>query len=133
MYQFPDAEMGLARLLDGMTVTQGGRTFGPTTTFLQLTVDFALSLPAVLVFRTGGVESGAQRMDRVEVQVYAVGTDSAGIGEGICAFLADVSHYVPGVGLLDDVQVDSVPHGVPYQDDRITLNAASYRVFSRPL
>ena len=101
------------------------------TPYFQLTIDFADRLPAALIYRVGGSESGTFREDRIAVDVYANGSTAANeVAEQVRAFLADSWHEVDGA-LLDSVDVEVVPTEIPYMSDTVNVVSATYRVATR--
>lgn len=99
--------------------------------YYQLTIDFADHLPAALIYKVGGSESGPFREDRVNVDIYANGSTAANtIAEGVRAFLASTWHDADGI-LLDQVDVEVTPTEIPYMSDTVNLVSATYRVATR--
>ncbi|HEY1177856.1 MAG TPA: hypothetical protein VGF17_17000 [Phytomonospora sp.] len=137
-YTFPDVREALFALVplavDGVTP------------YFQLTIDWEQTLadsPAVLISRVGGAQSGPFRQDRMQVDVYAIGSARANdVAQQICTFLADSSHSVPlppdptqdGAPtevLLDLVEVEVIPTEIPYMSDTVNIVSATYRVDTR--
>lgn len=99
--------------------------------YYQLTIDFADHLPAALIYRVGGSQSGPFREDRMAIDVYAEGSSAANdVAQQVCAFLADSWHDVEGA-LLDSVEVEVTPTEIPYMSDTVNLVSATYRVATR--
>ena len=99
--------------------------------YYQLTIDFADFLPAALIYRVGGSQSGPFREDRITVDIYAEGSTAANdAAEQVRTFIADSWHDVDGI-LLDSVDVEVVPTEIPYQSDTVNLVSATYRVATR--
>jgi len=122
-FVFPDAREAFYELVP--------RAQDDVTPYYQLTVDFADRLPAALIYRVGGEESGPFRQDRINVDVYADGSTAANaVANDLRAFLAGSSHDTDA-GLLDLVEVEVVPTEVPYMSDTVNLVSATYRVDSR--
>jgi len=122
-FVFPDAREAFYELVP--------RAQDGVTPYYQLTVDFADRLPAALIYRVGGEESGPFRQDRINVDVYADGSTAANaVANDLRAFLAGSSHDTDA-GLLDLVEVEVVPTEVPYMSDTVNLVSATYRVDSR--
>lgn len=99
--------------------------------YYQLTIDFADNLPAALIYRVGGSESGPFREDRINVDIYANGSTAANqTAENVRAFLSDSWHDADGA-LLDSVAVEVVPTEIPYMSDTVNIVSATYRVATR--
>lgn len=125
-FMFPDAREAFYELVP--------RAADPAPApYFQLVIDFADHLPAALIYRVGGDESGPFRQDRINVDVYAAGSTSANaVANQIRAFLAGQSHDTEA-GLIDLVEVEVVPTEIPYMSDTVNLVSATYRVDSRAL
>lgn len=119
---YPDAKRGVREVLDA---------YGAT--YLQLTITYADTLPAYLIYRVGGSESAPFREDRITVETRADGTtaadDAAKVAhEALVGIPHDTSH-----GLLDSVTVESLPTEIPQPDGSPNLVTATYRVQTRGL
>jgi len=123
-YTFPDARAAFYELAP--------RASDPAPVpYFQLVVDFADGLPAALIYRVGGDESGPFRQDRINVDVYANGSTAANaVANQIRAFLTGTSHDTEA-GLIDLVEVEVVPTEVPYMSDTVNQVSATYRVDTR--
>lgn len=123
MYEFPDAREAFFELVP--------RAEDGVTPYYQLVIDFVDYLPAALIYRVGGAESGPFRQDRINVDVYAAGSTAANhVANQIRAFLAGQSHDTEA-GLIDLVEVEVIPTEVPYMSDTVNLVSATYRVDTR--
>lgn len=122
-YEFPDAREAFFELVP--------QAASGVTPYYQLVVDFAEHLPAALIYRVGGDESGPFRQDRITVDFYAAGSTAANHGaDQIRAFLTGQSHDA-AAGLLDSVEVEVVPTEIPYMSDTVNVVSATYRVDTR--
>ena len=122
-YTFPDVREALFTLVP--------RAMDGVKPYYQLTIDFADRLPAALIYRVGGEQSGPFRLDRVAIDVYAEGSSAANdVAQQVCSFLADSWHDADGA-LLDSVEVEVTPTEVPYMSDTVNLVSATYRVATR--
>lgn len=126
---YPEARDGLWHLLlDTVHENQ------PLTLFFQLSIDYADSAPAALIYTTGGTEGYVDRVDQCTVEVYAPGEQAVKVAESIRKTITHREGVeVPGVGYFDSIVPDVTPHDVPYADERVNLARATYRVTSRPL
>ena len=123
-YTFPDARAAFYELVPAATDPA-------PVPYFQLVVDFADDLPAALIYRVGGDESGPFRQDRLNVDVYANGSTAANaVANQIRAFLTGTSHDTEA-GLIDLVEVEVVPTEVPYMSDTVNQVSATYRVDTR--
>ena len=106
-----------------------------------LPVDFLEHLPMVHVTSGGGVESAIDRMERVNVDVYAYfppeteEVSAEALAGRIHDWLvpgwgASGSFEVPS-GLADDCVCDPIPVPVPYPIDDVALVSGAYHVTSR--
>lgn len=127
-FQFPDAREALYTLLDGQEFA--GQT---VTAYFQRTTDWTDHLPAVTIYQVGGNEGFISNTVRLTVEVYADGTLAQEVAVAIKEALADKHHDVPDVGLIDRIEVESLPTTIPYASDKINLSVATYRATSRPL
>lgn len=120
-YRFPDARRGVRALCE---------PFGTTYSFLA--DKWEEHLPAILVYRTGGTESGVLRDDRIQIETYAEGSTKANdVAMQIHEAIVGIPHDVDGIGLLDNIAALVIPDEVPYDSDTINLVTASYRVSTR--
>lgn len=120
---YPDARGSIRALLDDL-----GQTY------YNLTTDFAKSLPAFLIYATGGSERFPFREDRITVQAYAVGSTAANrAAEQARAALAGGPHDGLGDTLLDRIDVETVPVEVPQYEGQPAMVTATYRVQTRAL
>ncbi|HEY1176485.1 MAG TPA: hypothetical protein VGF17_10030 [Phytomonospora sp.] len=127
-FMFPDARAAFYELVP--------RAVDPAPVpYFQLVVDFADNLPAALIYRVGGEESGPFRQDRINVDVYANGSTAANrVANEIRAFLAGQSHdFGDPAQLLDQVEVEVIPTEAPYMSDTVNVVSATYRVDTRAL
>jgi hypothetical protein len=126
-YTFPDAREALYELIPKATDPA-------PTPYFQLVIDWEKSLgtsPAVLIYRSGGEQSGPFRSDRMGVDVYAEGSGVANdVAQAICAFLTDGPQDTTA-GLLDQIEAEVVPTEIPYTSDTVNLVSATYRVATR--
>lgn len=127
--EYPDTRAALRHLIDG--TTHADQT---VTAYYELSIGFTDTLPAALIYVTGGTEGYFDRVDRATIEVYAPGEQALAVAESV---RVAVTHRdgveVPGVGYFDAIEPDVTPADVPYQDDRTNLARATYRVTARPL
>lgn len=128
MSTYPEARAALFALIDGSE--HAGRT---VSAYYHLTQDFKDSLPAALLYVRRGSENYLDRTDWVAIDVFAAPGEAIPVLESIRASLVDQSHDVPGVGYIDDVQVEQTPQDVPYVDTQVMQATATFRVISRPV
>lgn len=125
-YDYPDAREAFWEL--------AGTPLGPDETtvgrFYQLTVDW--KPPAVQIGLLTGVEGFLERLDRLSVDFYAEGEKAGQLADAFRQRVTGENIAVEGVGLLDTVVTETVPHDVPYPSDRINVSSAVYRVTTRP-
>lgn len=122
-YHFPDARRAVFEIVGAS---------GLSTPYLWLTTGFDAGLPATQVRRVGGSQDGHLREDRIQLDTYGAGSTAAGqAADALHELLVDRSHFVPGVGLIDSVTVETVPTELPYQSDTVNLVSATYRLASR--
>lgn len=121
---FPDSKRAVRELL---------RRFG--TTYLELTADYSKhGLPAFLVYRVGGSESGVFRTDRIVVETYALGMTAVDdAAQQAHELLLSGPHDGGQYGLLDRVTVESAPVEVPQPEGFPNMVTATYRVDVRGL
>ena len=80
----------------------------------------------------GGREGFIDRVDRVTVEVYAVGEKALDTLESIRASIVGDSIETPS-GYIDSITCDAVPAEVPYQSETLNKATASFLVTSRPI
>lgn len=90
------------------------------------------NLPVAVISQTGGTEGYVDRVDRVEVVVYAIGTEGLTVAEAIRSNLVGRPHDT-SVGFVDDIVVETVPVDLPYPDPKYTQTQTVYRVTTRPI
>lgn len=129
---FPDAAHALYVHLDGLALPDLQFSDRATLSTYKRLVSGA-TYPAALIYRETGQEIGVERLDRVTVEVLARGYDSFEVADTIREHITGEPLWVDGVGLFDSVDVDQVPHDVPYEDDELNLTTATYSLLSRPL
>lgn len=123
MATYPDARAGVRALLKPLGAT-----------YYVLTTDFAKSLPAFLVYATGGSERFPFREDRITVQAYADGSTAAHkAAERARAVLAGGPRDGVGDTVLDQVEFEVVPVEVPQYEGQPAMVTATYRVQTRAL
>lgn len=121
-YVFPDVEVALLEVLDDLGAG-----------YLHLSYGFEADLPAFHVYTVGGSEAGPLREDRVEVAVYADGRDAARDASEAARQRLVGRPHLTSVGLLDMLDVEISPHGVPYASDVVNQYVTTYRVATRPV
>lgn len=127
MADYPYAREAIFELVDGHEFA--GHT---TKAYFRLDTQFTDHLPAALIYPLGGTEGHVDRIDRVGVDVYAIGTESLEVAEAIRSALVGRPHDT-AAGYLDDVQVETVPVDVPYPDPTYAQTQMVLRVTTRPL
>lgn len=119
---YPDTEKAFYELLGDLA-----------TVYLHLVYGFEESLPALHCYQVGGSERSVFRVDRMVVDSFASGRDAAkALSAAAHARLMSGPHDTTH-GLLDLVEVEVAPHGVPYASDTVSQVTAVYRVHTRPL
>lgn len=98
--------------------------------YFQLTADW--TPPAVQIGLPVGTEGFLERVDRVSVDFYAEGEQAGRLADAFKLRVTGENLMIDGVGLLDTVVAETVPHDVPYPSDRINVSSAVYRVTTRP-
>ncbi|MEE6295197.1 hypothetical protein [Georgenia wangjunii] len=128
---FPDAREAVAQLLTGMATRHG-----ELAVYDVRPTDFEEHLPVAIVYRVGGTQAQTERVDRITVEVYAPatspGNQTAQVADDVSTALADRYHVVAGVGVIDWVDVESVPVDVPFPSDVVGQYVATYRLTTRP-
>lgn len=120
---FPDTEKALKELLE---------PFGAT--YLHLVYGWEeLGLPAFHIYQVGGNQALVFRSDRIVVHSYAEGRDAAKQAASQAHELLVPGPHGTSHGLIDSIDVESVPHLMPYTSDTVNLFGAIYRVNTRPL
>ena len=102
------------------------------TPYFHMTTDFEKQLPAVQIILLTGVEGFLERVDRVQVDVYAEGSDAADYANALHARLVGENLTVAEVGLFDRIESELVPHDVPYPSDRTNVCSITVRATTRP-
>lgn len=127
-YVFPDSREALWQIVEreqfaGM---QG-------TPYFHMTTDFEKRpLPAVQIIMLTGVEGFFDRVDRLQLDVYAEGEKANDYALALHARLVGENLTVDEVGLFDRIESELVPHDVPYPSDRTNVSSTTVRVTSRP-
>lgn len=132
---WPDTRECLFSLLDG-------RQFAghPIKVCYRLSADYLdqakAGTAAVLIYPLGGTEGAVDRVDRLGVDVYGIGTQSMDVARAITRLLVPNPYYPARhdtpVGYVDDVGIETVPVDVPFADPMITQTQAVYRMTVRP-
>lgn len=104
-------------------------------TYVQLPSDYVTKgLPAYLLYRTGGTQQGPFREDRITIETYADGPAATyEAANKVHDALVDAWHDVDGVGLIDNIAVQTVPTEIPAEDGTLRTVTATYRVTVRGL
>lgn len=138
--EYPDAREVIESLVDG-------QTFAGVTVEVcyKLGADFVEQARAsdtsgqapVLLFVAGGTEGVVDRVDRIGVQVYGVGTATLKVAEAIRARLSPDplslnAHDTPA-GYVDDIRPETLPVDVPFSDPVVTEAQFVALVTSRPI
>jgi len=125
-YEYPDVREAFWQLTEE-PLTDANIAVTP---YFHLTVDW--TPPAVQLSLLTGVEGFLERVDRMGVDFYAEGEAAGQLADAFKVRVCGENLTVPGVGLLDVVVAETVPHDVPYPSDRINVSSAVYRVTTRP-
>lgn len=105
-----NAEMAISVLLENA---------GYDAVFLHLP-DERFDRPIIQVQNVGGKRDGVLALDRIQISVIAPKRqDSSTIANRVLDMLIDEPHFVPGHGLIDLIQAESIPVEVPFKDPRI--------------
>lgn len=106
---WPDARRAVHTLCQGFEVD--GKT---VEAFYILPDRFETeNLPCVNTFVQRSAEGHIDRVVWVVVDVYAAPGESISIAEALVSAVANRPHDVPGVGYLDNVEVEQIPTDVP--------------------
>lgn len=125
--EFPSVRNILYDVLDGQEFA-GDRLQA----YFRLQSDYTDHLPAALIFSVGGQQTGPQKVERVRVDTYGVGTRSETVAEAINAKLTS-SWHITDHGRIDRITVEVTPHDVPDMNPGVNLTSAVYRAVLRPL
>lgn len=112
-FVFPDAAVGLAKVLDGAAM--GGHTL--TTYAHDLMPDYADNLPGVVFSRigSGGID-GPLATHGVQVTVYALRWEAGAIADALMAWLTEGCRWTPE-GLIDAIRPSQMPAVLPFHED----------------
>ena len=100
--------------------------------FFHLTTDFEQHMAAVQIILLTGVEGFLERVDRVQVDVYAEGQAAADYLAALHTRLIGENLTVADVGLFDGIVSELAPHDVPYPSDRTNVASMTIRATTRP-
>lgn len=121
-YSFPDSVSILKESIEALGLP----------TYIHLSVEFDKNLPAVHLYKVGGIESGVFAQDRIVIDVYAEGRDPAyNTSEEIKKHLTSGYHSSELFGMVDSVVVESSPADLPYQSETVTKFTATFRAETR--
>lgn len=85
------------------------------------------------IYSAGGSETGPLRFDRIVINTYGPGRDAARAeAERVRELITAAPHHT-AEGLLDNVDIEVVPHDVLFTSDTVTQYQAIYRVHTRPI
>lgn len=123
MYSFPDTVSILQEVIEDHTSAKAVMWIPATLTG---------KVPLVHIYKVGGAQSGPLAQDRIAIDVYAEGRDTAyALADQIRQHLVGRFHYSEQYGQIDTVLLEVSPLDVPYLSDTVDLFSATYRVDTR--
>lgn len=126
-YIFPDAERAVMELLEQLEI-------GTITAWLEYGFEGDVSEEncVVLVEAGQGNQASVFRSDPITITVYGQGRSATmRVANQICSTLTSGPHGTTE-GLLDKIDVQSLPGLVHYPHDRVNMAVAVYEVDTRP-